>query len=101
MTTRRRQTLGFGSNPRASVAPPNPVGRHPANLRAPQPLILMRPEKPHPELPALMTARELAAQLRIDTRTLRRWRAAGLVPEPLVFGRSVRWRRTEIEKWIF
>jgi predicted DNA-binding transcriptional regulator AlpA len=60
----------------------------------------IQPLNPPTERPALMTARELAQNLCVDTRTLRRWRAAGLVPEPIQFGRSVRWRRSEIEKWI-
>jgi predicted DNA-binding transcriptional regulator AlpA len=43
----------------------------------------------------------LAALLKIDERTLRRLRAAGEIPEPIMLGRrKPRWRRHEIDAWL-
>jgi predicted DNA-binding transcriptional regulator AlpA len=48
---------------------------------------------------ALLTADDLAARLRCNPRTLRRWRHLGWVPEPIMIGRAVRWRARDIERW--
>ena len=48
----------------------------------------------------LIEADELAAMLRIDIRTLRRWRHEGRLPKPIRGGRGLRWERRIIEKWI-
>lgn len=47
-----------------------------------------------------MTADELALELRVDIRTLRRWRRDGMVPKPIRFGRSIRWRRADVGDWL-
>lgn len=49
---------------------------------------------------ALLTARDLARLLRIDPRTLRELRHAGEVPPPIKVGRLLRWRATEVERWL-
>ena len=51
---------------------------------------------------ALMTRREVAALLRIDLRTLGRWRSDPSVgfPEPVHRARVLRWKRTAIERWL-
>lgn len=52
-------------------------------------------------LDALLTARQLAALLQIDARTLRQLRHEGAVPPPImVGGRSPRWKRATIEEWL-
>ena len=45
----------------------------------------------------LLTIREVAAMLAIDERSVRRRVADGTLPEPVRIGRSVRWRRLDIE----
>jgi hypothetical protein len=47
----------------------------------------------------LLEADELAALLRINVRTLRRWRIEGRVPRPLR-GKPLRWSRTAVELWL-
>jgi predicted DNA-binding transcriptional regulator AlpA len=48
----------------------------------------------------LMSQRDLADFMQVDERTLRNWRHEGLVPPPVTVGRSPRWRRRDIERWI-
>ena len=49
----------------------------------------------------LMTADEVSAALCIDVRTLRRKRHEGTVPRPLRGkGRSLRWSRAAVDRWI-
>jgi len=48
----------------------------------------------------LMTADDLAAALRISTRTLWRLRSASKLPQSIRLGGSVRWRASDIEAWI-
>lgn len=45
----------------------------------------------------LLTIREVAAMLAINERSVRRRVAEGTLPEPVRIGRSVRWRRLDIE----
>ena len=61
------------------------------------------PASPTATLPALMKRREIAELLRIDLRTLGRWRADPSVgfPEPIHRARVLRWRRTAIERWLY
>ena len=57
---------------------------------------------PSAALPMLMTRTEVAELLRIDDRTLDRWRADPRMrfPTPLKRSRVVRWRREQIDRWI-
>ena len=49
----------------------------------------------------LLTAKELAARLKISARTLSRWRAAGRIPAGMrLCDRSVRWREVDVEQFI-
>lgn len=52
------------------------------------------------ETPFLLTRRELARLLRLSTRTVDRLRTCDAIPEPLVIGVKVLWRRSEIEQWV-
>ena len=54
-----------------------------------------------PIAPALMTSAELATELQISERTIRRLEITGKIgPRPMNIGRAVRYRRDEVEKWI-
>jgi excisionase family DNA binding protein len=48
----------------------------------------------------LVTPAELAALLRLSTRKIRAMKSAGQLPTAKKFGRSVRWRRSDLEKWM-
>lgn len=48
----------------------------------------------------LMTAEDVAEIMRVSTRTLWRLRAKGRIPQPLLIGASLRWRRDEVMQWI-
>ena len=54
------------------------------------------------EPPVLMTRAEVAELIRIDLRTLDRWRADPEVrfPVPVRVGRVLRWRRSSVERWL-
>lgn len=48
----------------------------------------------------LLEAREAARLCGRSLRTWRTWDAGGLVPSPVRIGRSVLWRRGELEAWV-
>jgi excisionase family DNA binding protein len=48
----------------------------------------------------LLTARELAAELKVSLRTLERWRARGIGPAYVRLGRTVRYRRSDVNTWL-
>ena len=48
----------------------------------------------------LLTARELAAELKVSLRTLERWRAQGIGPVYVRLGRTVRYRRSDVNAWL-
>jgi|WetSurMetagenome_2_1015567.scaffolds.fasta_scaffold1397391_1 hypothetical protein len=48
----------------------------------------------------LLTQADLAAILQVDERTIRTWRHEGLLPEPFIVGRVLRWRTCDIQKWL-
>ena len=47
-----------------------------------------------------VTARDLAQRLRVDPKTVRRWRDEGRLPSALTVGGVVRWRAEIIDEWI-
>jgi excisionase family DNA binding protein len=49
---------------------------------------------------ALMGADELARQLGVNVRTLRRMRHEGSVPEPIRIGRLLRWKRIDVDRYL-
>jgi excisionase family DNA binding protein len=51
-------------------------------------------------LPLLLTAGEAAGLCGVSKATWYRMHAAGKIPLPVRLGRSVRWRREELESWI-
>ncbi|MBM1175550.1 helix-turn-helix domain-containing protein [Microvirga arabica] len=48
----------------------------------------------------LLSPSDLATLLNVDTRTLATWRARGAGPDFAKLGRSVFYRRTDVESWI-
>lgn len=48
----------------------------------------------------MMTAGDLARAMRISLRQIRYLKARGLLPEPIMVGRSERWCSSEVTKWI-
>jgi len=47
----------------------------------------------------LLTLADLKAKLRMGTSTIYRRMDAGDIPQPLVFGRTVRWVKAEIDEY--
>lgn len=50
--------------------------------------------------PLLWTAEDVARELRVSLRTIRRLDAEGKLPRPIQIGRAVRWRRLEVLAWV-
>jgi len=48
----------------------------------------------------LMTQAEVASRLRVDRRTLSRWRSSGTGPEYVRFGNAVRYESQSVEDWL-
>jgi predicted DNA-binding transcriptional regulator AlpA len=48
----------------------------------------------------LLTAQRSADQCGTSVRTWRTWCASGRVPAPIRIGRSLFWRRKELEAWV-
>ena len=59
------------------------------------------PRKRRPEVPSqLLTTRSVAAMLGIAMSTVKRMGADGRLPPPIRAGRILRWRLSDIEKFI-
>jgi len=48
----------------------------------------------------LLSQSELARLLNLSSRTISRMNASRKIPKPVRVGRSVRWRRAEIKRWV-
>jgi excisionase family DNA binding protein len=48
----------------------------------------------------LLTIDEVAARLRVSRKTLYNWRAIGTGPNGFRVGRTVRYRRESVERWL-
>jgi prophage regulatory protein len=48
----------------------------------------------------MIDVREVATILSVSTRTVWRLISRGEIPQPIRFGRNVRWRQIDIESWI-
>lgn len=53
-----------------------------------------------PRLPHMIDVREVASILSISTRSVWRLVATEEFPQPARFGRSARWRLSDVEAWI-
>lgn len=58
----------------------------------------MRPSESSPQ--QMIDVREVATILNVSTRTVRRLASNGTLPQPIRFGRNVRWRLADIDMWI-
>lgn len=47
-----------------------------------------------------LTTEELAAYLKVPVPTIRMWRHNGTGPKGVRLGRHVRYRRTDVDRWI-
>ena len=52
------------------------------------------------DAPVLLSSRAAARLLGIGERTLTKLRATGRIPPPLHIGRTVRWPRATLERWV-
>ena len=52
------------------------------------------------ERPDILLMREVSEIARVDPRTLRRWIERGTFPRPLPLGRTLRWSRRDLDRWI-
>ncbi len=50
--------------------------------------------------PLMLTAADVARELGLSLRTVRRLDEAGKLPQPRRFGRAVRWPRAELLDWV-
>ena len=48
----------------------------------------------------LITAKELATMLSTSVRSVWRYRSSGRLPKAVQIAGAIRWRRSDIEKWI-
>jgi excisionase family DNA binding protein len=48
----------------------------------------------------LLTAREVAERMGVSLRTIWRWTITGELPAPVRRGRIVRWKATDIERYV-
>ena len=48
----------------------------------------------------LLTAKELAEMLALSVRTVWRLKSAGKLPQPVTVGASIRWRISDIERFL-
>lgn len=53
-----------------------------------------------PEVDRLLTVDELAEMIQIPKATLYKWRSEGTGPPGMRLGKYVRYRRSEVERWI-
>ena len=52
------------------------------------------------DLTELLTAGDLARRLKVSLRQVRKLHSGALVPAPVMLGRSMRWRGSDVGKWI-
>ncbi len=50
--------------------------------------------------PMLWTVNDLAKALQISTRCVWRLKSSGKLPQPVVVGGSIRWKRDEVHDWV-
>ena len=48
----------------------------------------------------LLSAKKLAGKLLLSARTVWRLRSAGKLPKPVCVGGSIRWRQSDINRWL-
>ena len=58
------------------------------------------PSVHHPITPLLLTVKQVAKLLGISERHAYKLDASGRLPRSIKLGKSVRWRREELERWV-
>ena len=48
----------------------------------------------------LLNVKDIASRLRVSARQVWKLHSSGRLPEPVRLGRWVRWRATDIERWV-
>jgi predicted DNA-binding transcriptional regulator AlpA len=48
----------------------------------------------------MLTIRQVAVRYNVSVLTIRRWWSAGLIPQPVRIGKSLRWIESKLEEWI-
>jgi excisionase family DNA binding protein len=48
----------------------------------------------------MLTLAEVAAELRVPAETLRKWRTQGTGPRAAKVGKHLRYRRSEVDRWL-
>lgn len=48
----------------------------------------------------LLTVKQVAEMLGVTTSTVWRWRDKMEIPQPIMVGATLRWRRSDLEKWL-
>ena len=61
---------------------------------------LPQPHEEVPPLTLLMSIDEVSRLLRISIRTIWRLDASGRFPQPIRLGRTIRWNREELVRWV-
>jgi len=51
-------------------------------------------------MPSLLSTTDVATILRVDPKTVRRWREEGHLPSAIQVGGVVRWKPEDIETWL-
>jgi len=59
-----------------------------------------RQRQPDGQSPLMMTVQELARELQLSVKTVRRHEKEGKIPEPARLGQQIRWPRQMILDWI-
>lgn len=78
----------------------NPIPHNDLTLASKRPAI-KRKQVREMHTDQLLTINEVAEQLQVTPRTIRRWAANGEFPAPITMGgRTQRWRRPTVEQWI-
>lgn len=60
----------------------------------------VRRDGPYRVAAMLLSAKDLAHELRVSERTIHRSNSSGRIPRPVRVSGAVRWSRIEIEQWI-
>lgn len=76
------------------------MGNVTQNVRGPAPADRSRNREAELGEPLTLSPADLARELGVSTRTIRRLDLEGRLPAPLHIGRAVRWRRDDIVRWI-
>lgn len=96
----RAAALGFAELFKHGQAMTGTIGTRSARAYLAECLATIGAAKPADEASSMLTAKDLAKMLGINLRSVWRRKADGTLPQPVQLGRSVRWVRKEVERWL-